>query len=103
MERDEFVEKWSRLYTMAKLSEAQIKANPLPHLQRMTRQGCEMQEAIEEALFIMSGADCLTIAQEEYSEIPPSAADTSLARQRRAGKVLSDALEAIKKEPSDAG
>lgn len=88
-------EKWAQLYTRAKLNEAQIKANPLPHLERMASQVNHLRQAIDEALYQLSGASSFDTAQELAPNIDTNMVETALARMERAQEVLYSALETL--------
>ena len=93
MSDDSNLEKWARLYALAKLSQAQIKANPMPHLNQMSGQVHQLREAINEALYQMSGASSYDVAREFAPTMEPSIVETATIRMGKAADVLKAALE----------
>ena len=77
--------KFARLYTIASLQEAQINANPLPIVKRLSDRIAELEIVIQDALILLSGADDLElVTKNEYLKQIPGPVEVCLERNRRA-------------------
>ncbi len=79
---------YARLHTVAKLSEARLRADPIPHLDRAAKRIYELEKAIEEALILLSGAVTYDIAREIAPRMDPSLVETITVRNTRAYECL---------------
>lgn len=88
----------ARLLALCALSEARVKANPLPFLNRVAGENARLRAAIDEALFHLSGASAFDVAQEDFPALPPGIVETALGRMDRAATTLADALKAANRQ-----
>lgn len=86
-------EKFAKLLTLSAIREAQIKANPVPFLNEVAEQNFLLRKAINEALYVLSGASSMDIAVEAFPEMQPSIVETATIRMRKAQDVLGQALK----------
>lgn len=96
-------EKFARLLALSKIREAQIRANPVPFLNKLAEENHRLRRAIESALVALSGADDLDFAQDAFPEEPPSIIETALIRNRTATGTLRAALRAPSPTGKEAG
>lgn len=89
----EHQEKFARLLALSALREAQIKANPIPFLNTVAEENRRLREAINEALFTLSGADSMDIAMDAFPSRSPSIVETCVLRNQRAADALASALK----------
>lgn len=74
------------------ISEATIKANPLPHLTAAADRIHDLETAIRDTLTMLSGADDYDLAREIEPRLDPSVVETALIRNKKAYKRLHAAL-----------
>ncbi|MEQ8829527.1 MAG: hypothetical protein RLW87_06940 [Alphaproteobacteria bacterium] len=78
----------ARLHALAAISEAQIKANPIAHINRVSKENAELREAIKEAILALSGADDFDMAKTRFPDQPASIAETATLRNSKALNLL---------------
>lgn len=93
-ERDETTpqEKFARLLALSAIQEARIKANPVPFLNKVAEENTRLRRAIDEAIYALSGAASLEIAEREFPKMPPSIVETCTIRNRQAAEILAAAI-----------
>ncbi len=84
---------FARLLAISAIQEAQIKANPLPFLNKIAKGNYHLRVAIENAIMALSGADDLDLARQIAPNMNPSIVQTALARNSKAADILRRALE----------
>lgn len=85
-------ERFARLLSLSALREAQIKANPVPFLNKSADEIARLRKAVESAIMTLSGVDDLDLAQETIPRLPPSIVETAVARNKKASDTLKAAL-----------
>lgn len=90
---EDFQEMFARLLALSKIQEAQIKANPIPYLNRLASEVCRLREAMNSAMYELSGATSFDHAQESFPEVPPSIVETATIRNRKAHDILAAAMK----------
>lgn len=81
---------YARLSAQLAVAEAMVRANPELYLRKASERIAILQEAIEDAMMALSGADDLTFAQ-RFPHMPPKMVDTTIMRNDKAYKVLQKA------------
>ena len=85
-------EQFAKLLSLSAVREAQIKANPIPFLNKLAAENNRLRKAIEEAVYHLNGASSFDIAQNIAPTRPPSMIETALERNRKAEEILAEAL-----------
>lgn len=75
---------WSRLMAIAVISEAQLKLDPLPHLDRAAGRIFELERAVEDARMMLSGADDFDLHQESCPDVYVGIVELALVRNKKA-------------------
>ena len=89
---DQTLQLWARLSAIAAIGKAQIEANPVPHLDRAARRIIELEEAVDDAIGLLSGLEDMLIVQEIFPDRPPMGiVETCIGRNTRALKILNAA------------
>lgn len=91
MNRDQ-QEKFAKLLALSAVREAQIKANPIPFLNKLAAENSRLRKAIEEAVYHLNGASSFDLAQDIAPTRPASMVETALERNRKAEEILAEAL-----------
>lgn len=89
----EDTERWARLVTLCAISEAQIKANPLPILSRLAEKMYRLERAAEDAMIALMGADDFDLARKYEPLLPVDLVQTALMRNQKALTILRRAVE----------
>lgn len=75
---------YAELLANAHISEAMIKANPLPYLERAAQRIRKLETAMKAASMTLAGMDNFDIATELAPDSPPSIVETAVARNDKA-------------------
>jgi hypothetical protein len=90
---EDFQEMFARLLALSKIQEAQIKATPIPYLNRLASEVCRLREAMNSAMYELSGATSFDHAQEAFPQMPPSIVETVTIRNQKAHDILAASLK----------
>ena len=91
MDTQEAQEAFARLSVIAAVGAAQVKANPVRHINKVCEENVRLMRAIDEAMHLLSGGADWDICREEYPSMPPNVVETALDRNSRAYTVLQKA------------
>ena len=88
-------DKLARLLALSAIRTAQIKANPLPIIDRLSDQNAMLSNAIIEAIMHLDGMTAYDLAMEHFPERPADMVQTVTLRNRRAKEILGEAIKKI--------
>lgn len=77
-----------RLSALLAVGEAQIKANPIPYIDRVLKANHELMLAFEDASAHLDGITSLELATDYFPEMGPSIVETCTIRNRKAQESL---------------
>lgn len=87
------LDKFSRLMARCAIHEAQIRADPVPFIQKADDLNYKLHRAIEESIAALQGLDDFDICQTDFPDIPMGVVETALSRNDKAIKILREVLK----------